>query len=285
MKLKEQINSKLHKRGSKMLKFRSVGLIAMGMLVALLVNPLAANAQGNAKLRQNLGDQIIPRLSIGMNSTEIDDAIAEFKKYIVRESAMTIKSERDIFRRYSDNYFPKELLMSMEVGTSFKSVVYWTNYAGRDLGTLDLFFDEKTQKLRGWINTESLYSHERFLHERLTSKLKIPFESRFRLSKSQVHELLGLPTRVIAPAQRESTQLYYDHFWETHSALTPTIANTEQLEVYEYDFAPGEKRHVYVGYTRANEKLIIFGYDRAWEEAERYTGERAKQSKKGKQDE
>jgi hypothetical protein len=144
------------------------------------------------------------------------------------------------------------------------------------MGTLDLFFDDSTQKLRGWINSESAYSRDRFLHERLTSKLKLSFDSPSRLTKSQVHALIGLPTRVIAPAQRESTSLYFDHFWQTDSARTPTVANTDELEVYEYALATGETRHVYVGYTRANDKLIIYGYDQAWEEAERYARERVK---------
>jgi len=157
-----------------------------------------------------------------------------------------------------------------------RSVVYWINYAGRNIETLDQFFYDSTQKLGGWINSESAYSRDRFLHERLTSKHKLSLNSHSRLPETQVHALIGLPTRVIAPAQRENTSLYYDHFWQTESALTPTVANTAELEVYEYTLATGATRHVYVGYTRANDKLIIYGYDHAWEEAERYARERAK---------
>jgi hypothetical protein len=263
-------------RRDKVFRLRVINPVFTVILVLLMAHLLSSCAQQPTKLRQNLGDQIIARLHIGMTGSEVDGATAELKAYVIRESEMTLKSERDIFRRYSDDYFPKDLLSSVAVGTKFKSVVYWINYAGRNMGTLDLFFDDSTQKLRGWINSESAYSRDRFLHERLTSKLKLSFDSRSRLTKSQVHALIGLPTRVIAPAQRESTSLYYDHFWQTDSARTPTVANTDELEVYEYALATGETRHVYVGYTRANDKLIIYGYDHAWEEAERYARERAK---------
>lgn len=113
-------------------------------------------------LRQNLGDQIIPRLHTGMSRPEIDEAIGELKKYLVEEHTMTIQSEKDVYVRYGSRYFPKNLFDTVKVGRRFTSMAYWTNYAGKNLGTLELFFDEKTQRLQGRVNTLPIYARSVF---------------------------------------------------------------------------------------------------------------------------
>lgn len=249
-------------------------------IVLVFVGFLLSSCQGTVpELRnhsQNLGDQIALRLQLGMTKAEVDRVIGELKKYVISENAMTIKTEQDIFRSYRKNYFPKNFVNTLEIGTSYQSLMYWINYSGRSVGTLELYFDANTQRLRGWINTALSHQYrEKFLHERLTSKLSLSLSIRNRLTKNQVIALIGLPTRIIAAPAKETRQLYDDHFWQLDSAMAPILENTPRLEVYEYELDNGSKRKVFVGYTRANDKLIFFGYDHAWEEAERYTQETA----------
>lgn len=251
-------------------------LILMGILSSCTIAAPSTQAQNNIKLSRNLGDYIIPKLQVGMSEKEVESALTELKKYIVAENVMHIRSENDVFYRYRQDYFPKGLLKNIAIGTYFKSLQYWTHYSGRNMGTLELYFDDETKQLRGWINTPSTYSQDLFLHERLTSKLKIAIDSRTRMTRTQVLELIGPPTRIALPVEKESRELYEDHFWQSHSFLPPTAESTNQMDVYEYELGNGKKRHVYVAYTRVNEKLVFFGYDHAWEEAERYALERAK---------
>ncbi|MBY0574279.1 MAG: hypothetical protein K2P84_11405 [Undibacterium sp.] len=227
------------------------------------------------KLHRHLGDYIISKLRIGMSEKEVDSVFTELKPLIIREYAMHIRSENDVFYRYRHDYFPRDLLTNIAIGKHFKSLEYWTHYTGKNIGILELYFDDETKQLRGWVNMND-YSRDKFLHERLTSKLKITHESRGRMTRAQVLELLGQPTRTALPAKQESRELYEDHFWESHSFVPPTAESTNQMDVYEYDMGNGKKRHVYVAYTRANDKLQFFGYDHAWEEAERYAHARAK---------
>jgi hypothetical protein len=251
-------------------------MILMGILSSCTIAAPSTQAQNNIKLSRNLGDYIIPKLQVGMSEKEVESALTELKKYIVAENVMHIRSENDVFYRYRQDYFPKGLLKNIAIGTHFKSLQYWTHYSGRNMGTLELYFDDETKQLRGWINTPSAYSQDLFLHERLTSKLKIAIDSRTRMTRTQVLELIGPPTRIALPVEQESRELYEDHFWQSHSFLPPNAESTKQVEVYEYELDNGKKRHVYVAYTRVNEKLVFFGYDHSWEEAERYARERAK---------
>ncbi len=247
----------------------------MGILSSCQIAMPSATVQSEMKLHPHLGDYLISRLKIGMTDKEVDKLLTELQPLIISEYVMHIRSENDVFYRYRHDYFPRDLLKNIAIGKHFKSLQYWTHYTGKNIGILELYFDDETKQLRGWVNSTD-YSRNKFLHERLTSKLKITHESRDRMSRAQVLELLGQPTRTALPAERESRELYEDHFWESHSFVSPTAESTNQLDVYEYDMDNGKKRHVYVAYTRANEKLIFFGYDQAWEEAERYSRERRK---------
>jgi hypothetical protein len=249
-------------------------------LVFVFVGFLLSSCQGTVpelpNRSQNLGDQIALRLQLGMTKAEVDSVIGELKKYVISENTMTIKTEQDIFRSYRKNYFPRNFVNTLEIGTSFQSLMYWINYSGRSVGNLQLYFDADTQRLRGWINTALSHQyHEKFLHERLTSKLSLSLDYRDRLNRKQVIALIGLPTRIIAAPAKETRQLYDDHFWQLDSAMAPILENTPRLEVYEYDLGNGSQRKVFVGYTRAQDTLIFIGYDHAWEEAERYTKETA----------
>ena len=250
-------------------------MVLMGILSSCKIAMPSAQAQSEMKLHRHLGDYMISKLQIGMSDKEVDSALTDMKQFIIGEYVMQIRSEKDVFYRYREDYFPKNLLKNMAIGTPFKSLQYWTHYTGKNIGILELYFDDKTKQLRGWVNKTD-YSRDKFLHERLTSKLKIRHESRDRMTRTQVLELLGQPTRTALPAKQESRELYEDHFWESHSFGSPTAESTNQMDVYEYDMGNGKKRHVYVAYTRANEKLIFFGYDQAWEESERYSRERRK---------
>lgn len=251
-------------------------MILLGILSSCQIAMPSATVQSAMKLHRHLGDYIISRLHIGMSEKEVDSVLTELKPLIISEFARHIRSENDVFYRYRHDYFPRDLLRNIAIGKHFKSLQYWTHYTGKNIGILELYFDDETKQLRGWVNTND-YARDKFLHERLTSKLKITHESRGQMTRAQVLELLGQPIRTVLPAKRESRELYEDHFWESHSFGSPTAESTNQMDVYEYDMGNGKKRHVYVAYTRANDKLIFFGYDQAWEEAERYAHARAKQ--------
>lgn len=134
-----------------------------------------------------------------------------------------------------------------------------------------LYFDANTHILRGCINTSSARYNDRFRHERLTSALSLSFNYETRMTRKDVYARIGQPTRIIAAPEQETKSLYDDHFWQRDSTMAPIRQNTPTLDVYEYALENGGTRQVFVGYTRANNKLIIFGYDHAWEEGERYT--------------
>ena len=250
------------------------------MVIGIVVSLCYGCAQTKPGTPQNLGDLITSRLHPGMKQKEIDDAIGELKKYVISEHTMEIKTEQDIFYRYGQNYFPRTLVNTLDVGQPYKLLEYWTHYSGRNVGTLGLYFDANTQQLRGWINSPSYHYREKFLHEKLTSKLSLSYDFRSRLTKREVYALIGMPTRIIAAPREETRALYDDHYWQRDSAMSPTFENTPQLEVYEYDLGNGDKRKVFIGYTRANDKLIFFGYDHAWQEAERFTQEQENKARK-----
>jgi hypothetical protein len=251
----------------------------MGLLASLTGLLSSCATSGEVGLSANVGDRIIQRLQVGMTSSEVDIAIGDLRKDLLTDGMMTISSESYLYDMYLDNYYPKDFLKTIEVGQTYRALSYWTNYAGSNQGALQLFFDKSTDRLLGWVNSSSAHSLDKFMYERLTSKLKIADSFGDLMTPEQVHALIGLPNRVIEAPKQLSRTLFEDHFWQSKFYLPPTSKDTKQFEVYEYDLKDDEKRRVYVAYTRADPGLIAFGYDHAWEEAERYLHEQEAQRK------
>ncbi|MEI7432111.1 MAG: hypothetical protein WCL27_16820, partial [Betaproteobacteria bacterium] len=240
---------------------------------AMLAGMLSACATGGeGRLHQNLGDLIIPRLQLGMTHSEVDVAIGDLRKYVISDDRMIINSERMLFGFYSADYYPKDVLKTVEVGTAYRVLGYRTSGSGA--GSICLFFDDRTKRLRGWANTPSSQSKDKFMHERLTSRLTLSDEYRKRMNRDQVRALIGMPNSVIVAPKRLSKIWLEDHFWISDRSVPPSEEDTNQIDVYEYELNGGLKRHVYVAYTRAGGTLKAFGYDHAWEEAERYLREK-----------
>ncbi len=237
------------------------------VFLAILIGPqVACSASGDVRHSQNTGDQIAARLRIGMTNGEVDAAIGDTKKYLWEDTIKFVESDRHIFRLYKDNYYPKDVLDVVEVGTPFRLLAYWTNYAGRNAGTLRLFFDNDSQRLRGWVNTASLFAREKFMHERITSQLKWSEGGAVKgMTHLQVRALVGEPTEIILPP-KITRSLYEDHFWVSGTAFFAK----QKIEVYSYLLDSGERRRVYLLYYPAADELNGWGYDHAWEEAERY---------------
>ncbi|MES2364652.1 MAG: hypothetical protein V4563_02030 [Pseudomonadota bacterium] len=261
-------------RGS-MRKRLLMGLRLMGLLAMIAGLLSSCAASGDLRPSQNLGDMIVARLHVGMTHNEVDAAIGDLKKYLFEDGNKTVKSEQDLYSLYGDNYYPKDMLKVVEVGTPYRLLAYWTNYAGRDAGTLLLFFDKDTQRLRGWVNTPSEWSRDKFMHERITSQLKWSEGGVVKgMTHAQVHALIGEPVEIIAPPQ-DSRALYENHFWVSGA----NFFRNQKIEVYSYALDSGEKRRVYLLYYPAADELNGWGYDHAWEEAERYQREQDGQKK------
>ena len=220
---------------------------------------------GEVRLRQNLGDMIIPRLQIGMTHSEVDAAIVDLRKYVISDDRMTIQSESLLFGFFSDDYYPKDVLKTVEVGTAYRVLGYRTSGSGA--GSICLFFDDRTQRLRGWANTPSSLSRDKFMHEWLTSQL-IWSDSGARkgMSRAQVYALIGRPVEIVDLLQK-SRNLYEDHFW--------VQSPWKGVEVYGYRLSNETTRRVYLIYYPKADELLGWGYDHAWEEAERYLREKA----------
>lgn len=229
------------------------------------------------------------QLQVGMSDAEVTGFIEQLrqdKNRFIRTGLDSIGSEcssakylcqngpdSSVLRRYSRNYYryPYDVLKEVQNGTPYRYVDYWSSPTGQ--AKLIFFFDEKTKRLRGWIHQNFGMLQEPLMHERLSSRLHLSIDYSKRMKRDQVVALLGLPVRTIAPPKEFSRAWLEDHFW-TMADLSPIEGNTRQIEVYEYELANGQKRHVYLAYSMANYTLIAYGYDQASEEMERYSREK-----------
>jgi hypothetical protein len=251
-----------------------VSTVSIGLLTALLVLLPACSVKSDVRLSRNLGDLLIAKLDVGMTTSEVDDVLAEQKKYLLSEERGLIKSEQSLYSLYQDNYYPRDFLNLIQVGARYRLVSYWTNYAGRNSGVLLLFFDEVKQTLIGWVNTASASALNNFMHERLTSQLRWSSNGLNKgMTHAQVHAVLGEPTEVITPP-KESRAIYENYFW----VMSPLLdGKNQKIEVYRYKLSNGNERSVYLIYCPAADELNSWGYDYAGEEADRYLREQQAQ--------
>jgi len=247
----------------------------MGLFAALL-SGIPGCASSDTVLRRNTGDNLTARLKLGMTNSDVDLAIADLRKWIESDGAGSVTSEKQLYFLYEQDYYPKDVLKTVDVGTPCRVFTYWTNPAGGKTGALKLFFDENTQRLRGWVNYPSAYSINKFMHEKITSQLKWSEGGLYKgMSHDQVHALIGKPEEIIA-APKESREIHEDHFWVIKPNLDPI---KQKIEVYSYSISNGERRRVYLLYYPAADRLNSWGYDHAWEEAARYLREQGAKQK------
>lgn len=258
--------SSMKSRANSLLK-----LIAIGLIATSLNSCMGFERADNDEFRQNVGDQITTRLRVGMSPDETNMAIAGFEKLIMKDAQRVIDNELYLYFLYTDDYSPRDVLETVQVGSRYRILEYWTNFAGGQTGAVKLFLDEDTGRVRGWANSASEYSKRKFMHERLTSHLRGSYDGLHRgMSHEQVYALIGFPGETIEPPKKWSRALFTDHFWVS---LPPTRSTAKKLEVYAYTTESGATRRVYLEYYAGADRLISWGYDHAWEEADRYIRE------------
>jgi len=224
------------------------------------------------------GKQLHEKFRIGMTDVEISSVIDELKRSQKQSSSGydTVgapcirykylcgdRPDTYLLMLFGGDQYPHDVLRDVTNETPYRYIQYKYN------AVLYLFFDEKTKLLRGWVNSEKAYSWISFRHERLTSKLTLSSDFRDRMTRSDVHALIGPPTFTIAAPSKITRAHVEDHFWIP--SLPPALGDGEVWEVYEYQIESGATRRVYTAYSRkANYRLEGFGYDHAHEESERY---------------
>lgn len=245
------------------------GLIKTGLLsvmISLMSLPLSA-CSSNGQLRKNLGDQISSRLHVGMSAGEVERSLESVAKYLLSDRVMEVESERDLLYLYVKSYFPRSLVSGVSVGTKYRNLAYWERNSRASVGSLYLFFDEDMHILKGWVNSSSALGEDQFLHERLTSKLIWAGNgTRKGMNHAQVYAAIGRPTEIISPP-KQSRAIYENHFWIQKPILDYP---NQKIEVYRYEIEGGLKRSVFLLYYPKADELNAWGYDYAWEEADRY---------------
>lgn len=196
--------------------------------------------------------------------------------------------------------YPYDVLKNVTNGTPYRYVEYWSSPTHQS--RLFLFFDENTKLLKGWVHRAYGILQEPFMHEQLTSQLKIRTDKRGSgMTRNQVHAAIGTPTEIIEPPRQHSRGQHEDHFWNSYYVSAPIYDIIKELEVYSYAMAGGGVRRVYLGYVTVpkmvykfdsklqarvqvpnpnyigpqDDELYAWGYDHAGEEAERYRREKS----------
>lgn len=228
------------------------------------------------------------KLHIGMTNDEVNTFISELKtdkNRFVGTGFDTIGSEcikskyhcfgssdESILRLYGSYFdrYPYDTLKTVNIGTPYRYVDYWNSPTGQS--RIYLFFDENTNLLRGWLRPGLKYSNDKFMHEKLTSQLKWSEGGLYKgMTHGQVYALIGQPEEIIA-TPKESREINEDYFW----VVKPNLDLAKQkIAVYSYLTSSGKRRHVYLLYYPAADELNSWGYDLAWDEAERYQHETA----------
>jgi hypothetical protein len=239
------------------------------LLVAVIALLLTACAS------QNFGKMINNELRVGMTEEQAMIALnrleASGKPFVgrgidtvgsacSRSKYLCIDNKSEyLYLLYGEARHPDDLLKYVDNDTPYRFVEY---QSGSNVQRLYLFFDDKTNLLRGWINPNESYMYP-YMHERITSKLKMTYVE--HVSKATVYALIGAPDRIIDAPTELSRELFEDHYWNLRP---PTARTTASWEVYEYRLDDGSTRHVYMAYRR--DRLEAFGFDHAAQEKARF---------------
>ena len=232
---------------------------------------------------QNFGRQINQELRPGMTRTEASAALDRLEasgKPFMRRVNNTVGSMcitaaslcqgdpyAHLYMLYMDDQFPYDVLKPVDNGTPFLQVDFRSGAGAR---SMHLFFDDKTQLLRGWVVSNG-YWNGRYNEERLGARFRRVYGlvHLSNMSKAEVYSLIGPPKKILAPPPKLSRELFDDHYWDSASVDPPTGKWSEPWEVYEYPLDDGSIRHVYLVYSKGK-TLVAYGYDHAHLESERY---------------
>jgi hypothetical protein len=217
-----------------------------------------------------------------MSASDVQKLLGEPKlvSSVVDNQSLLYRGHKGELRSslYTYERVPYDLLKDMPAFTP-----YWLYpYAVNSLTShnLRLFFDS-SEKLKGWIKEHSELTRDKFMHERLTSQLRIG------MSRADVRRRIGMPDEVRKVPKPTTTQNSESQLREFHDdtywSSNPVYVFGNEIEVYSYTLPNGQRRHVFLSYNKyvmgkpdyPNVGLDQYGYDHAWEEVERYLAEKA----------
>lgn len=228
-----------------------------------LLSILGFGSSGCLELRADKGDAWAQKLRIGMPLSEVHQIMGAPK------SKLDVSRFRYLF--YLRDRTPYDLLRNLEKDASCWSYPYpvssMTDHA------ICIFSDEQDRVI-GWVKHHSELSRDKFMHEKLTAQLRADTLGR-GMTRAEVYSQIGKP-EVISSLPREQTEEFYeDRYWTEE----PLSGIYKDMEVYSYRLANGQTRNVFLIYATQADKLHLWGYDHAWEEAERYLAEQAAKKK------
>lgn len=232
---------------------------------------------------QNFGRQINQELRVGMTRAEASAALDRLEasgRPFMRRTNDTVGSMcitaaslchgdpyAHLYMLYREDQFPYDVLKPVDNGTPFLQVDFRSGAGAR---SMHLFFDDKTQLLRGWVVSNG-YWNGRYYEERLGARFRRVYGlvHLSHMTKAEVYALIGPPRKIIDPPQKLSRELFDDHYWDSITVDPPTGKESGPWEVYEYRLDDGTVRHVYLVYSKGK-TLVAYGYDHAHLESERY---------------
>lgn len=233
------------------------------LFVVGIVLLLSVELSACIPLRSDKGDILVTKLRIGMSPEEVQEILGDPK------TVLYLDKFRYLF--YLQDRYPYDLFTKVPEKASCWAYVYPAGSMNN--GTLCIFPDSDG-RVAGWFKDHSELSRDKFMHEKLTSQLKADILGR-GMTHAEVYARIGRPEAVVNLPRHRTPEFYEDRYW-TRDALNGIYKN---MEVYSYLLVEGQKRHVFLIYATQADKLHVWGYDHAWEEAERYLAEQAAKKK------
>lgn len=214
------------------------------------------------------GDRLARQLNVGLSKSEIIAILGEPGN----SGSFDLPGDYKIFSVQESE--PYNLLQMLQEGAEWWSYPYWVSSNTRY--RVRIYFDDNGYVI-GWLKPHNKYSLEKYLNEKIISKLNVYPDRNRALSKSQIHELFGPPDEFVEIPKEPTRSLYVDHFWlfdpfGGQSSSPPGRV----LEVYSYKLDNGSERKVFISINPETEKVGNVGYDHAHIEAERYLQEKSK---------
>ena len=241
---------------------------ALRMLVIGLIGTLGACAGTTASSRTDKGDEMVAKLRVGMDRKEVLAAIGPPELVAVRGQEKT-----SIGYEYQTDRYPYDILSRVPLDAPYWVYPYWASSNNKQF--LHLYFDAGEKQLLGWTKQFSQYARRKFRSERLTGRLEVSSPPYRGMSRAEVYAMIGAPQEKLQLPPR-SREIYEDHYW----SQDPHLTLVKEIEKYQYEYKSGQTRTVYLGYYRGADELRFFGFNHAWEEAERYLAEQAAKQKK-----
>jgi hypothetical protein len=227
-----------------------------------LLSIFGFGSSGCLALRADKGDAWVQKLRIGMPMAEVRETLGTPK--------WSLELSKHLYSFYLTDRAPYDLLTHVKADSA--CWLYSYPVSSNVDHDLCVFHDEKDRVL-GWVKDHSELSRDKFMHEKLTSRLKADTLGA-GMSHAEVYALIGKPDAVMPMPHQRTPDFYEDRYW-----LEQPITVYDNMELYSYVLPTGQKRRVFLVYTNGGDELHFWGYDHAWEEAERYLAEQAARNK------